>query len=93
MLIPPPADRPRTSDCDAIRAQTFAACDGEVSVDDLRSIDEHLAGCAACRHRFAGDATFHGVVRAAVSCDVAPRSLRDRILLSLTTRTTVNAPA
>ncbi len=93
MLTPPPADRTRPSDCDAIRAQTFAACDGEVSADELRSIDEHIADCAVCRHRFASDATFHGVVRAAVAYDTAPQSLHDRILLSLTTRTTVNAPA
>jgi mycothiol system anti-sigma-R factor len=93
MLTPLLANRTHTAECDVTRARTFAACDGELSADELRSIDEHIVACASCRHRFAADATFHRVVRAAVACDVAPQSLRDRILLSLTTRTTVDATA
>ena len=79
--------------CDAVRTQAFAACDGELSHDELVALDVHLGDCAACRTHFAADATFLVVVRAAASLDVAPPSLHDRILLSLTTRTTANAPA
>jgi mycothiol system anti-sigma-R factor len=93
MLTRPPADPALAPECEVMRAHTFAACDGELSPLELRSIDAHLEGCAPCRQRYAADATFHAVVRAAVSHEVAPQALRDRILLSLTTRTTVDAPA
>jgi len=92
MLTRPLAAQTGTSECDAVRTRTFAACDGELSAAEVRRIDAHLADCASCRHRFAADATFHGVIRAAVVPSAAPESLRARILLSLTTRTTVDAP-
>lgn len=93
MLTHPPADHAAASDCETVRAHAFAACDGELTTSELATIDAHLAACEPCRLRVAADATFHGVVRAAVSLDTAPQSLRDRILLSLTTRSTADAPA
>jgi mycothiol system anti-sigma-R factor len=93
MLTRPTAEQPVAPECKAMRTQTFAACDGELSPHALHLIDAHLDACAACQQRFAADATFHAVVRAAVSRDVAPPALRERILLSLSTRSTVNAPA
>ena len=93
MLTRSVADSVGSEDCTAIRSHTFAACDGELTSDERASVDAHLVDCAACRARFSADVTFHGVVRAAVTHQVAPTSLHDRILLSLTIRTTVNAPA
>lgn len=93
MLTPPVADLVGTAHCAAIRSQSFAACDGELSSDERADVDAHLADCAACRYRFSADGVFRGVVRAAVARQTAPTSLHDRILLSLTIRTTVNAPA
>ncbi len=93
MLKRPPADDTTARACVAARAQVFAACDGELSPEQLSALDAHLEQCAECRSRVTADVTFHRAIRNAVSLDVAPPSLRDRILLSLTTRTTENAPA
>ena len=93
MLTRPVADLVGSAQCAAICSQTFAACDGELTSDERAVVDVHLDDCAACRTRFSADVTFHGVIRAAVSRQTAPASLHDRILLSLTIRTTVNAPA
>jgi len=93
MRTRPPADHPGARDCEAVRAQAFAACDAELTADEVAAIDAHLAGCEPCRNHVFADATFHRVIRSAVSLEDAPQSLRDRILLSLTTLTTENAPA
>lgn len=93
MLIRPPAHDTTAAACVAAREQMFAACDGELTLDQTSSLDVHLVHCAECRSRFTADITFHRAVRHAVSGEVAPPSLRDRILLSLTTRSTENAPA
>ncbi|MES3035929.1 MAG: zf-HC2 domain-containing protein [Gemmatimonadota bacterium] len=93
MLTRLPADVAAAPACVAARAQVFAACDGELTPDQVSALDAHLNDCAECRTRFTTDVTFHRAVRAAVSLDSAPASLRDRILLSLTTHTTENAPA
>ena len=92
-MIRPSSDHRGASACEAVRAQTFAACDDELTSDEVAEIDAHLVTCEACRARVLADATFHRMLRAAVSPESAPRTLRDRILLSLTTRTTVSAPA
>ena len=83
----------RSADCAAALAQSFAACDGELTPDQLSALDAHLVDCAECCARVTADVTFHRAVRDAVSLVEAPPSLRHRILLSLTTRTTENAPA
>jgi mycothiol system anti-sigma-R factor len=93
MMTRPPADLHGAPDCEAVRAQAFAACDDELTADEVGAIDAHLLNCESCRDHVFADATFHRIIRAAVSLDDAPQSLRDRILLSLTTLTTENAPA
>jgi mycothiol system anti-sigma-R factor len=79
-------------DCAAIRAQSFAACDGELTTAQLVAIDAHLERCEACRQQLVGDATFLRVVRAAVAIDTAPRSLRDRVAQLLQAHATEDAP-
>lgn len=93
MLTRPPADDATAAACVAARGQVFAACDGELTRDQIAALDVHLEHCAECRSRFTADIAFHRAVRHAVSGEEAPTSLRDRILSSLTTRTTENAPA
>jgi len=79
--------------CDAVRAQSFAACDGELSAAALREVDAHLHECAACRARIGADAVFLRVVHAATGLESAPVSLRERVALALNMRTTESAPA
>ncbi len=79
--------------CASIRAETFAACDGELGAEALAAIDAHLRACASCRVCVTADAVFHRAVRRALSLEAAPQSLRDRVALLLHSRTTEIAPA
>lgn len=65
--------------CSDARALSFAACDGEISRQEMVMIDAHLQQCVACRLRFAGDAVFRRALRAAGSLNAATPRLRDRI--------------
>lgn len=81
------------SPCDDVRRQVFDACDGELPAAALAQLHAHIEQCDACRQRVATDTVFLRVVRTAVSIDVAPAAFRKRLLQSLQTRTTENAPA
>ncbi len=79
--------------CDAVRADVFAAIDGELDLTTLRAIELHLAACPACRRQLGADAVFHAAVRRALALESAPQSLRNRVARLLQTRTTEIAPA
>jgi predicted anti-sigma-YlaC factor YlaD len=79
--------------CDTVRAEAFAAFDGELAATTLAAIDSHLTLCSACRARLAADAAFHRVVRQVLSLDIAPPALRERIALLPHAPTTENASA
>lgn len=79
--------------CHTVRAEAFAACDGELSAANVAAIDRHLADCASCRAQLAADAVFHQSVRKAVSLDGAPPALRERIAQLLHAPATENASA
>ena len=79
--------------CDTVRAEAFAAFDGELAATILAAIESHLTLCSACRSRFAADAAFLRVVRQVRSLDSAPPALCERIALLLHAPTTQNAPA
>jgi len=38
--------------CDRFRELMMARLDGEITPEDLRELEEHLAGCEACRQEF-----------------------------------------
>lgn len=79
--------------CDTVRADVFAAIDGELDAATLRSMDRHLADCPMCRHQLTANAVFHAAVRRALTLDAAPRSLRERVALLLQIRATEITPA
>lgn len=79
--------------CETVRAEAFAACDGELSAATAAAIDGHLSKCGNCRAQLSVDAVFHGAVRRALSLDAAPPALRERIALLLHAPTTENASA
>jgi len=93
MLTRSVSDPHARATCAAVRAQSFAACDGELSAAGLREVEAHLHECAACRARISADAVFLRVVHAAASTETAPLSLHERVALALHMRTTENAPA
>jgi Putative zinc-finger len=72
-------DRDDGGRCEAVRALSFAVCDGELTADALVMIETHLIACAPCRAYCAADAVFVRVVRSAATLDAAPQSLRDRV--------------
>jgi hypothetical protein len=78
--------------CDAVRSLSFAACDGELNALDLRVIESHLERCAPCRVHCLSDAVFLRTIRAAVSLESAPQSLRTRVALILQPRAAEKAP-
>jgi mycothiol system anti-sigma-R factor len=79
------------SSCDAVRALSFATCDGELSADECVAIDAHVHRCGGCRSSFTADAVFLRSVRAACTLDSAPPSLQERIEQLLQRRATENA--
>jgi predicted anti-sigma-YlaC factor YlaD len=79
------------AECDTVQTLAFAACDDELTRDDIVAIDAHLAVCLACRERIARDAAFLRAIRRAVSLETAPQSLRDRVAQSLQSHAPENA--
>ena len=91
MLTPRPTALRTPAECDAVQALAFAACDEELTRDDIVAIDAHLVGCQACQQRIARDAAFLQAIRRAVSLETAPHSLRDRVAQSLQSQAPENA--
>ncbi len=79
--------------CVPVRADVFAAIDGELDPATLGAMDGHLAACATCRDRLKSDVAFLRAVRGAVSLEIAPLALRTRVALLLLARATAIAPA
>jgi anti-sigma-K factor RskA len=82
-------------DHDWVRARLADDVSGELSADDKRLVDEHLAGCADCRAeaREIGRA-YHGLALAAEPM-APPAALRQRLLghLAATARPVPSGPA
>ncbi len=77
--------------CGAVRALSFAACDGELSASEFVAIEAHLQRCDPCRTYCISDAVFLGTIRATAKLDTAPPSLHDRIAHNLQPRASENA--
>ena len=91
-MLTPLRTAPRTpAECETVQALAFAACDDELSGNDIVAIDAHLVGCLACQQRIASDAAFLQAIRRAVSLETAPQSLRDRVAQSLQSHAPENA--
>lgn len=88
MLTPTPSGG---MGCDGVRAFSFAACDNELTDQEIVAIDEHLEGCASCRTHYTTDAVFRRAIRSAVALDAAPHSLRDRLAQILQPHAAENA--
>ena len=60
-----------------------AHVDGELSADELRAAEEHLAGCANCRARFAEERAVKSLMRERARMLRAPAMVRGSILAAL----------
>lgn len=67
--------------CDEYLDQISAALDGELSADERRALDEHLAGCPACAALFRELSGQSAALRG-LDCEV-PDGLTERILAGL----------
>lgn len=69
--------------CKQVEAQDTAYTDGEAHAILGRSIDRHLAGCAACRKRQEGMASLRARIRAEAPYHAAPATLHARVRAAL----------
>src|SRR5208282_2036873 len=70
-----------------------AHADGELTGDELRAADEHLAGCAECRARFEEEVALKKVLREHLGTLKTPATVRDRLLAALNAAESEPAPA
>jgi Putative zinc-finger len=72
--------------CDTYIADYLSAhADGELSGDELRAADEHLAGCAECRQRMEEERALKQMLRAHAASLKAPAALRMKLFAALDT--------
>lgn len=73
-----------TLDCrDYIDEYLSAHADNELTPSERRSVEDHLAGCAACRSRLADERTLKALVRQHSGIVKAPADVRLRIRAAL----------
>ena len=60
-----------------------AHVDGELSADELREVEEHLAGCVNCRARFAEERAVKALLRERAAMRRTPPIVRGSILAAL----------
>ncbi|MGC2277872.1 MAG: zf-HC2 domain-containing protein, partial [Candidatus Binatus sp.] len=57
-----------------------AHVDGELSADELREVEDHLAGCVNCRARFAEERAVKALLRERAAMRRTPPIVRGSIL-------------
>jgi len=71
------------ANCAEALNQIYAYLDGELDMNDLDRIREHLADCGPCLQQYDLDIALKALVRR--SCrESAPADLRERILVKIT---------
>lgn len=71
-------------DCGTYIEQYLSAhVDGELSTEELRAVEEHLAGCANCRARLAEERAVKVLLRERAQLRRTPRIVRGSILAAL----------
>jgi anti-sigma factor RsiW len=78
--------------CDQIRDSIDARVDGELTADEAREVDQHLATCPACAAEYASVASTHRLLAENLMRYRAPDVLKARIRGALTESADVSAP-
>ena len=79
-------------DCDTyIEKYLSAHVDGELSADELREVEQHLAGCVNCRARFAEERAVKALLRDRAAMRRTPAMVRYSILAALDAIDTADA--
>lgn len=57
--------------------------DDELAGEETRELEQHVAGCAECRHQLAEEARFHASLRKRLSPPAIPDAVRERVTAAL----------
>jgi mycothiol system anti-sigma-R factor len=79
---------PHATDCSKVLDQMFEYLDGELGEPDLHLVQEHLDECAPCMTEHDVDKVVKALIRRSCGGEVAPETLRDRIVVQITQQVT-----
>jgi mycothiol system anti-sigma-R factor len=75
---------PHATDCSQVLNQMFEYLDGELGEPDLHRVREHLDECAPCMSEHDVDKVVKALIRRSCGGEVAPETLRDKIVVQIT---------
>jgi mycothiol system anti-sigma-R factor len=84
----PESTRPGTElvdHCREVLERAFEYLDGEMSTLDCDRLKAHLDECESCVQQLADDEQLKRAIREGCPCEEAPRELRARIIVGITT--------
>lgn len=68
-------------DCDGCLERLYPYLDRELDESELAAVRAHLADCGPCEDNFVFERRFLDAIRDCCASDVAPKELRERIVL------------
>jgi mycothiol system anti-sigma-R factor len=74
---------PEDPDCSAVLSRVYEYLDGELGIEDLQKIREHLDDCGPCLRQYDLDIALKALIRRSCVCESAPIELRQRILVTI----------
>ncbi len=75
---------PHETDCREVLARVYEYLDGEMTAHDVAKIRQHLDECNPCLTQYDIDQLLKALIRRSCVCEVAPETLRSRILVRIT---------
>jgi mycothiol system anti-sigma-R factor len=74
---------PHETDCSEVLQRVYEYLDGELDLDAIGKISQHLDECGPCLSEYDLDLVLKALVKRTCGCDRAPEELRTRILLKI----------
>ncbi len=75
---------PHETDCRDVLDRVYEYLDGEMTAHDVAKIRQHLDECGPCLSQYDLDEVLKALIRRSCVCEVAPDSLRARIMVRIT---------
>ncbi len=75
---------PHETDCRDVIDRVYEYLDGEMTAHDVAKIRQHLDECGPCLSQYDLDEVLKALIRRSCVCEVAPDSLRERIMVRIT---------
>ncbi|MBI2774239.1 MAG: zf-HC2 domain-containing protein [Chloroflexi bacterium] len=70
-------------ECDECRERLYPYLDRELSPREVEEVRVHLDDCGGCESSFVFEELFLERVRSSATSDVAPRAVRERLILRI----------